>query len=185
MPNTQSAFAWRRRATARRAARPASLASSARAEVLGAVSLRASAWAARPLASGALPEVLAGGVCRRSLVFRETRLGEFCGSRGAGSSALLGRKNPMFGEAALKSPKTQALRKSAKPSTESRAAFSFACGGGFGLLAGGATQRKMRAGRVPAGARSNPSIERTNNGGSSQRAFASAVPPLFASHLKR
>jgi hypothetical protein len=31
----------------------------------------------------------------------------------------------------------------------------------------------------------NHSIERTNNGGSSLLAFASAQPPLFASHLKR
>ena len=31
----------------------------------------------------------------------------------------------------------------------------------------------------------NPSIERTNNGGSSLSAFASTQPPLFASHLKR
>jgi hypothetical protein len=31
----------------------------------------------------------------------------------------------------------------------------------------------------------NPSIERTNNGGSQLLAFASAQPPLFASHLKR
>ena len=31
----------------------------------------------------------------------------------------------------------------------------------------------------------NPSIERTNNGGSSLCAFACAQPPLFASHLKR
>lgn len=31
----------------------------------------------------------------------------------------------------------------------------------------------------------NPSIERTNNGGSSFTAFANAQPPLFASHLKR
>ena len=31
----------------------------------------------------------------------------------------------------------------------------------------------------------NPSIERTNNGGSSFTAFAYAQPPLFASHLKR
>jgi hypothetical protein len=31
----------------------------------------------------------------------------------------------------------------------------------------------------------NPSIERTNNGGSQLRAFANAQPPLFASHLKR
>jgi hypothetical protein len=31
----------------------------------------------------------------------------------------------------------------------------------------------------------NPSIERTNNGGSQLRASANAQPPLFASHLKR
>jgi hypothetical protein len=31
----------------------------------------------------------------------------------------------------------------------------------------------------------NPSIERTNNGGSGFTAFANAQPPLFASHLKR
>ena len=31
----------------------------------------------------------------------------------------------------------------------------------------------------------NPSIERTNNGVSGLLAFAKAVPPLFASHLKR
>ena len=31
----------------------------------------------------------------------------------------------------------------------------------------------------------NPSIERTNNGGSSLSAFSRAQPPLFASHLKR
>ena len=46
----------RRWATAERAARPASLASSARAAVLAAGGSRASARAARPLASGALPE---------------------------------------------------------------------------------------------------------------------------------
>ena len=39
-------------------------------------------------------------------------------------------------------------------------------------------------GAMPRGA-PNPSIERTNNGGSGLRALASAQPPLFASHLKR
>ena len=46
--------------------------------------------------------------------------------------------------------------------------------GGFGLLAGGVTQRTMRAGLVLFGARSNPSIERTSPG-----------KPGAASHLKR
>jgi hypothetical protein len=53
------------------------------------------------------------------------------------------------------------------------------------LFSSGATQRKMRASHVQSSARSNPSIERTNNGGSGLSAFASAQPPLFASHLKR
>jgi hypothetical protein len=52
-------------------------------------------------------------------------------------------------------------------------------------FASGATQRTMRAGFVPQSALPNPSIERTNNGGSSFTAFAEAQPPLFASHLKR
>ena len=48
--------------------------------------------------------------------------------------------------------------------------------GGFFVFAGsGPCQRVMP----------NPSIERTNNGGSQMRAFANAQPPLFASHLKR
>jgi hypothetical protein len=189
MPNTRSAFASHRWATEALAARPASLASSARTELLEAVALQASARAARPLASGALPEVLAGGVCRKSLVFRETGLSEFCGSRSAASSAFAGRgggrKNPGFSKARLYVIKTQALRRSAKPNTKGRAATSFARGGGFGLLASGATQRKMRAGRVLFGARSNPSIEGTSNGGPRLHSFAGAVPPLLAPHLKR
>jgi hypothetical protein len=31
----------------------------------------------------------------------------------------------------------------------------------------------------------NPSIKRTNNGGQRLRAFACAVPPLFAAYLQR
>ena len=68
----------------------------------------------------------------------------------------------------------QALRRSARPNTTGRAATSFARGAGSGLLASAATQRTMRAGRVPSGARSNPSIERTCPG-----------KPGQASHLKR
>ena len=56
----------------------------------------------------------------------------------------------------------QALRRSAKPNTRGRAGTScFAArAGGVRLLAGGATQRTMRAGRVPQSAMPNPSIER-------------------------
>jgi hypothetical protein len=48
-------------------------------------------------------------------------------------------------------------------------------GGVFALAGSGPCQRVMP----------NPSIERTNNGGSQLRVSASAQPPLFASHLKR
>jgi len=68
----------------------------------------------------------------------------------------------------------QALRSGAKPNTRGRAATSFARGGGFGLFAGGATQRTMHAGRVLLSALPNPSIERTSPG-----------KPGAASHLKR
>jgi hypothetical protein len=51
---------------------------------------------------------------------------------------------------------SSALRSSAAPIAAGRAATSFARGGGFGLLASGATQCNMRAVRVPSGARSNP-----------------------------
>ena len=78
-----------------------------------------------------------------------------------------------------------ASRRSARQGCSGRAATSFARGGGFGLFAGGVTQRTMHAGSVPQSALPNPSIERTNNGGSSFTAFANAQPPLFASHLKR
>ena len=56
----------------------------------------------------------------------------------------------------------QALRRSAKPNARGRAGTSCcaARAGGVRLLAGGATQRTMRAGRVPQDAMPNPSIER-------------------------
>ena len=68
----------------------------------------------------------------------------------------------------------QALRRSPRPITRGPAATGFSRRGGFGLLAGGATQRTMRAGRVPQSALPNPSIERTSPG-----------KPGDASHLKR
>ena len=159
MPNTRGAFALHRWATAARAARPASLASSARTEALDAVALQASARAARPLASGVLPEPLVGSVFYESLVRREACLSKALRWGGREDPGFVGRacstKTSMFGKARLHSQQTQALRSSAKPKA-GRAATSFARGGGFGLFASGATQRTMRAGRVPLGARSNP-----------------------------
>ena len=72
----------------------------------------------------------------------------------------------------------KAVHRSPKPNTEAR-------GAGFGLLACGTTQRTMRAGRVPSGARSNPSINRTRNGGSRWLASVASVAPLRAGYLKR
>ena len=67
-----------------------------------------------------------------------------------------------------------ALRQGAALGCAGRAATSFARGGGFGLLAAGATQHTMHAGTVPLGALPNLSIERTCPG-----------KPGHASHLKR
>ena len=144
--------------------------------------------AVRPLAASARPQRFGAG----SGLCAEPSLGieeEACWPR---HSFLRESKNPMFGKALVAlfevtacSEQTQALRRSAKPNARGRAATRFARGGGFGLFAGGTTQRTMLAGRVPLSALPNPSIERTNNGGSSLSAFAYAQPPLFASHLKR
>ena len=129
----------------------------------------ASARAVRPLAASAPPERLDADSHRST----EPSLGSEEKVIWVAHS-FTGRKKPI-----------QALRRSAKPNTRGRAATSFARGGGIGGFACGVTQRTMHAGRVPQSALPNPSIERTNNGGSSLRAFANAQPPLFASHLKR
>jgi hypothetical protein len=84
-----------------------------------------------------------------------------------------------------------ASRRSAAPGGQSVGAAEYGCsflslrassavvvaksGGVFAFAGSGPCQRVMP----------NPSIERTNNGGSGFTAFASAQPPLFASHLKR
>ena len=82
-----------------------------------------------------------------------------------------------FGVQVLQAP-IRATRGSTEPNTGARIA-------GFGLLASGATQRTMRAGRVSSGARSNPSINRTRNGGSRLLASVASVAPLRAGYLKR
>ena len=82
-----------------------------------------------------------------------------------------------YGVQVLQAP-IKAVHSSANPNTEARRA-------GFGLLASGATQRTMRAGRVSSGARSNPSINRTRNGGSRLLASVASVAPLRAGYLKR
>ena len=180
MQSSRGAHSLRCWATAGRAARPASLASSARTEVLEAIALQSSARAARPMASGALPELLAGSICRRSLVFREACLSKFFHSRSAEEFRLVGRaehiKRSMFGKAEVKSLQTQALRRSAKPKTGGRAGTRCcaARAGGVHLLASVVTQRAIRAGSGVLRPLPNPSIERTCPG-----------RPGHASHLKR
>ena len=124
-----------------RAVRPASLAASARLNLL--VAARASAHA--------VPQVTG---------FKKTGLRSF------GISIHL-----------LQAP-IKVVHSSAKLNTGAR-------GAGFGLLASGATQCAMRAGRVPSGARSNPSINRTRNGGSRLLASVASAAPLRAGYLKR
>jgi len=180
MRNTRGAFALRCWAKAKRAARPASLASSARTAVLEVVCSHASARAARPLASGAPLELLVEGVCAKSLVRREARLSNAVHSGGKEALGFVGRANghvnSTCGQACWHSPQIQALHRSAKPNTRGRAGTScFAArAGGVRLLASVVTQRTMQAGSVVLRPLPNPSIERTSPG-----------KPGAASHLKR
>ena len=180
MRNTRGAFALRCWATAERAARPASLASSARTAILEVVCSQASVRAARPLASGALLELLVEGVCAKSMVRREARLSNAVHSGGKETLGFVGRANGYVnstcGQACWHSPQIQALHRSAKPNTRGRAGTScFAArAGGARLLASVVTQRTMQAGSVVLRPLPNPSIERTSPG-----------KPGAASHLKR
>jgi len=161
-------------ATAARAARPASLASSARTEVLEASPLQASECEARPetIGTSSSMHVVSGAATFRVRSFQSRSAEEFvliCRAKGF--------KNQLFGRAELRSPQTRALRRSAKPKTRGRAGTSCcaARAGGFGLFASCTTQRTMRAGRVYRSARPNPSIERDVQG----------LSPSAAPHVKR
>jgi hypothetical protein len=140
------------------------------------VAFSASARAVRPLAASAPTRWL---VASTSL-YAEPALGQRENGFVASHSFLGHAQKSMFGKAQIglwqvtaRSEPMQALRSRAKPKTVG-AATSFARGGGFGLLASGATQRTMHAGSVPQNALPNPSIERTSPG-----------KPGAASHLKR
>jgi hypothetical protein len=80
---------------------------------------------------------------------------------------------------------SSALRSRARQFKAVRAATSFARGGGAVASASSAAQRKPRAGIGVLRPRPNWAIKRTNNGGQRLRAFACAVPPLFAAYLQR
>ena len=132
--------------------------------------------AVRPLAASALPQLFGAGssLCTEPALSSEEKV------RLPAHSFLERTKSPMLGKALVAlgevtaySVQMQALRSSAKPNA-GRAATSFARGGGFGLFAGGATQRTMLAGSVLLGALPNPSINRTCPG-----------EPGHAGYLKR
>ena len=173
MRNARGAFALRCRATAARAARPASLASSARTGVLEASHLQASGRDAQPKTIGARGSIhlLPGAATLHGLPFHSPRTqGTVCVSSASGC------RKSMFCKAWALGSKTQAQRRSAKPNARGRAGTSCcaARAGDVRLLAGVVTQRTIRAGSVVLRPLPNPSIERTYPG-----------KPGYASHLKR
>ena len=145
----------RRWATAERAARPASLASSARAEVLVAGGSQASARAARPLASGALPVSISVARGFGVLAFREVDL---CGFFPFAASERL-------------SAQGTGLR---SPSVGSSQAAIFPFGASAIAFARSSAHQATHATRVPFILRPNPSVEGTCPG-----------KPGHAPHLKR
>jgi hypothetical protein len=160
-------------AKAAQAARPASLASSARAEVLEASHSRAPACSATPKTIGARVSIHVGP---DAATFQVGSFHSPSAEEASRPGRASGHKKAIVYKAWSCGCKAEALRRGAKPNARGRTGTScFAArAGGFGLLAGGATQRTMLAGHVLFGARSNPSIERTCPG-----------KPGQASHLKR
>ena len=135
-------------ATAARAARPASLASSARTEVLEASLSQASECEALPemIEARDSMHVVSGAATFRVRSFHSPS--EQDTVRVSIESSC---KKSIFCKAMSLVRETQALRRSAKPNARGRAGTSCyaARAGGFGLLASDATQRTMHAGSVP------------------------------------
>jgi hypothetical protein len=133
--------------------------------------------AVRPLAASAPPQrfVAGSGLCAEpSFGIEENACLQEHSFLIEPKNPMLGKAEVSFGQVTACSESMQALRRSAKPNTRSRAATSFARGGGFGVFAGGVTQRTMRAGCVPQSAMPNHSINRTCPG-----------KPGHAGYLKR
>jgi len=140
------------------------------------------ARAVRPLAAGApllVREALAGVASSHAM----PPVGKPCFCK-ASSATVLGAgllcscwpaKSREFNPfSSVRRSCSPASRWSARQGGSGRAATSSARGGGFGLFAGGATQRTMRAGSVLLGALPNHSINRTCPG-----------KPGHAGYLKR
>jgi len=173
MQDIRGAFALRCWATAARAARPASLASSAWTEVLEASHSQAPARSAKLKTIGARGSIDAGA---GAATFRVRSFHSQSTEDAVHKGRASGAKKPKLCKAGVHSLQTQALRRSAKPNTRGRAGTSCcaARAGGVRSLASGVTQRTMQAGRVVLRPLPNPSIERTSPG-----------KPGAASHLKR
>jgi len=160
MRNTRSAFASGHWATAAHAARPASLASSARPVVLHP----GERCCTEPLSHARGVESLSWAVQQRPIRWLLSAVG--------GQSYVLSfagcRAGEFGGTSGLRPCFSSASRRSASQGCSGHAATSFS------LFASVATQRTMRAGSVVLRPLPNPSIERTCPG-----------KPGHASHLKR
>jgi hypothetical protein len=160
-------------------ARPSQAAATTEGRAEEAKALAASARAVRPLAASAPPQRFGTGLGRstelafNSVVRVRLPTHSFLG-RAKNSMSIEVQALP--GQVAAASRPIQALRRSAKPNTRGRAGTScFAArAGGFGLFAGGATQRRMQVGSV-LHALPNPSIEGDVQG----------LSPSAAPHVKR
>jgi len=145
------------------------------------------ARAVRPLAASARPKRFVAGAarCAEPAAAGEERLA--FGDHSFFVSALKPRSGTAqfaLAKVTARSKRFVAVPSRQGPRTKFRAFVGFA-GSGFGSLGGRATHRRSRAGAVPQIALPNLSIEATANGVQRSGAFAHAVPPLAAPHLKR
>ena len=142
MRNTRGAFALRCWATAERAARPASLASSARTAILEVVCSQASVRAARPLASGAPAELFVAKI-------RFARRAVLAGTAQVRSRSRMPHSVPSV---------------SALDAHQSTVAFSSAVGVGVCSVVLGGPASKIKAGCALQSALPNLAINRTASG---------------------
>ena len=153
-------------AAPQRAVRPASLAASAPTAVLDAGSPQASARAARPLASGVLPELLATKVQSGVVASRETCWPGSFQSRGLGVARFARRAAQastlqVRGRSPLSYP---APSLSALEATQSTAAFGSAVRVGVCQVALAQSASRIKAIFAQPGALPNPAINRTASG---------------------
>jgi hypothetical protein len=153
-------------ATPQRAVRPASLAASAPAVVLDASPLQASARAARPLASGALPELLATKVQSVFMASREVCWPRSFQSRSFGVTRFARRAAwastlQVLGRSPLSYP---APSLSALEATQSTAAFGSAVRVGVCSVATAQPASTIKPLPTHPGALPNPAINRTASG---------------------